>query len=506
MKRHQEFKRKRKEEFKKKFSIIQLLNEYGKQGVEDYSPLNVTEEDFDILIDLAKQKLEYIREIIELNEDKKSLGIFIYYAFKALFIGNYDLKFNGNLKEDIEYFNDILNSSDPKKIEAHILKLRENLEQKDKGKKEITLFTKVFPNLRTYFIYLLLRRSKSTQSELNEYIIKLVEGFCVTILHFKYDDLNNIPHEQLINDLSNIIFKEEINNNFHLHLENGHLKAKKLTNEELCDYINEKKTYNAANETKKKVEEKKDVSQKSKSKAKKEQKINNKVKDIPNDDIKEEKINKKAKENDIRDNKNEFEKLNEEIKLLKQRINYLEKNLEKYDNQVKSLKKINDDHTAEISRLKSDLKLIKLRRAFKVFVNYIYIGLRLFGGIFYEDKIERIIEKLDTFNTKEYDSALVQNSIDFMDELYYKNESGNFAAHHLDLNVSVLDQIFEYIDKTRKYEYLKKKLKSVNCLDKILKDLIQNREDNFCNRKQLKEEEEKINKTIEDLSGLWLKK
>lgn len=114
------------------------------------------------------------------------------------------------------------------------------------------------------------------------------------------------------------------------------------------------------------------MSQKSKSKAKKDKKINNKVKDIPNDDIKEEKINENAKENDIRDNKNEFEKLNGEIKLLKQRINYLEKNLEKYDNQVKSLKKINDDHTAEISRLKSDLKLIKLRRAFKVFVNYIY--------------------------------------------------------------------------------------------------------------------------------------
>lgn len=137
-----------------------------------------------------------------------------------------------------------------------------------------------------------------------------------------------------------------------------------------------------------------------------------------------------------------------------------------------------------------------------IFIN----GLRLFGGIFYEDKIERIIEKLDTFNTKEYDSSLVQNSIDFMDELYYKNESGNFAAHHLDLNASVLDQIFEYIDKTGKYEYLKKKLKSVNRLDKILKDLIQNREDNFCDRKQLKEEEEKINKTIGDLSGLWLKK
>jgi len=110
MKRHQEFKRKRKEEFKKKYSIIQLLNEYGKQGVEDYSTLDITEEDFDIVIDLAKQKLEYIREIIELNEDKKSFGIFIYYAFKALFIGNYDLKYDGNLKEDISFFNDILSS------------------------------------------------------------------------------------------------------------------------------------------------------------------------------------------------------------------------------------------------------------------------------------------------------------------------------------------------------------------------------------------------------------
>ena len=71
MNKYQEFKR--KEDFKKKYSIIQLLNEYTNQRVEDYSPLNITEEDFDILIDLAKQKLEYIREIIELNGDIKKL-------------------------------------------------------------------------------------------------------------------------------------------------------------------------------------------------------------------------------------------------------------------------------------------------------------------------------------------------------------------------------------------------------------------------------------------------
>ena len=508
MKRHQEFKRKRKEEFKKKYSIIQLLNEYGKQGVEDYSPLDVTEEDFDIVIDLAKQKLENIREIIELNEDKKSFGIFIYYAFKALFIGNYDLKYDGNLKEDISFFNDILSSTCKSEIiEKHIIKLRGELDKKDKGKKEITLFKKIFPNLKTYFIYLLLRRSQSTtQRELNEYIIRLVEGFCVTILHFKYDELNDLPHEQLINDLYKIFFEEKISNNFHLSLENDNLKAKRLTNVELCEYINEKNIDNTTDKIEENTEEKKDMNQKSKSKVQRDKKFNNRVKDIRNDDIKGAKSKEKAKENINKDEQNEFEKINGEIYILKQKINYLENKLEKYDSQVKSLKKKINDYDAEISRLKSDLKLIKLRRAFKVFVNYIYNGLRLFGDIYYEDKIEGIIEKLDTFNTKEYDSALVQSSIDFMDELYNKNESGNFAAHHLDLNVSVLDQIFEYIDKTGKYTYLKNKLKSISCLDQILKDLIKNREDNFSNPKRLKAEEERIIKTIGDLSALWKKK
>ena len=39
-----------------------------------------------------------------------------------------------------------------------------------------------------------------------------------------------------------------------------------------------------------------------------------------------------------------------------------------------------------------------------------------------------------------------------MNELAGKIDSGNYLAHHLDLDISVLNQIFEYIDKEQKYD------------------------------------------------------
>jgi len=163
------------------------------------------------------------------------------------------------------------------------------------------------------------------------------------------------------------------------------------------------------------------------------------------------------------------------------------------------------NNNTEIYRIKSDLKLIKLRRSLKVFVNYLYIGLNLKGDFDYESKITKIIEKLKTFTHIKYNKKLVEDTINFMKEFYDKIELGYFSAHNLDLKVSFLDQIFELIDKENKAGELKYKLKNETNADIILKNLIKNREDNYFNKTPSKSEEKKINKSISDLSSIWLK-
>ena len=202
--------------------------------------------------------------------------------------------------------------------------------------------------------------------------------------------------------------------------------------------------------------------------------------------------------------------INKKFELMKMEMTQLRKEFSEYkeksERKIDSLQKKNKENDIKITRISADLNLIKLRRAFKVFINYLYIGLGLKGDIAYEEKIKDIIELLKTFNTEKYDKKLVDSAIDFMNELAGKIDSGNYLAHHLDLDISVLNQIFEYIDKEQKYDDFKLKLKDEGNGDNILKKLIQNRENNFLNHEKLKREEKKINSTISDLRQLWIQK
>ena len=202
--------------------------------------------------------------------------------------------------------------------------------------------------------------------------------------------------------------------------------------------------------------------------------------------------------------------INKKFELMKMEMTQLRKEFSEYkeksERKIDSLQKKIKENDIKITRISADLNLIKLRRAFKVFINYLYIGLGLKGDIAYEEKIKDIIELLKTFNTEKYDKKLVDSAIDFMNELAGKIDSGNYLAHHLDLDISVLNQIFEYIDKEQKYDDFKLKLKDEGNGDNILKKLIQNRENNFLNHEKLKREEKKINSTISDLRQLWIQK
>jgi len=594
-----QYRKELEQELDKKTQIVELLNTYGSCSIGDYSPLDINFINPDILFEIITNRLEYIRETIEFIDKRTNLGVFVYFAFKALFIGINELKFAGNFLERKNYFKTILQCYMDHKITGEMMKLTYKLGEKI-GKKEKELFPLSIGNIFVYFIYVLLRLNQSTIAELNIYLMRMLEKTCIVDFHFEDNDLKNIPHEQIINNLFDIFFVDKINNNFHLYIKEGVLKAVPFTIEELNEYINSPDIPNVTkiNEVKnaKKKKKKKKKNKKSKALEKESQKIGYedkkeeiKSQDNTNNENKEEIKNIEIPSNDKKDEKDiqninskkieekgeqykiviqEIERLKESNKANEKRINELEKykkenenrikeleiyneeneekieNLEEYkeesekliedlqkykeettlnikkkDREIKKLNIHNEkqnkliislqkkcrENAEEIFNIKSDIKLIKLRRAFKVFVNYIYNGLNLQGDLYYEDKIEKIIEFLDNLTSDEYDKELVNSTKAFMNELYDKIDLGNNAAHHIDLSISVLDQLFEFIDKQKKHEDFKNRLKFGSNAETDIKDLIINIEYKY---KRNKGKDTKVivkNVMIPDLCKLWMK-
>lgn len=462
-----------KEEYNIKYSIFEILNTLGEFSITNYTPLKIDEDDYHILIDLAKERLRYIKDTIQYDYEPNVFGIFAIFAFKSLFIGANDLKIE-EINQKITYFNIILKYADTEEIEPELEKFIKSLE-KNINDKEKKLFKEMFTNDIIYFIYLLLKNNQPELLDINEFLVRVVESVCLTDKDFEYDVLTDIPNENIIDDLYKIFFVEKITNNFHLHIDNRHIKVNKFTNDELVDYINSSNTT---------------------------EKIKNENKSKNSGKIK--KITKKSNIDDKQNPPNN-EELQKQIEIMKIQINTLKNETIKKNKLISTLNLQMTNNNTEIYRVKSDLKLIKLRRSLKVFVNYLYIGLNLKGGLDYESKITKIIEKLKTFTSINYNKDLVENTINFMKEFYDKIELGNFSAHNLDLKVSVLDQIFELIDKENKAGELKSKLKNETNADIIIKRLVKNREDHYFDKNLSNTEEKKINKSISDLSSIWLK-
>ena len=500
-----------KAEYEKKVLIIESLNKFGNLFIENYCPLKITEEDFYIIYDLCKKKLDFIKEKINFNKEGKSLGILVAFAFESLFIDKYDLKIN-NLKAKIEDFELILdNSKDDvtNDIKEFVKGLKAN---NDKTK---MLFKKIFENDIIYFIYLLIKNNKASDIELNEFLIKSVNYCCTTTIHFKYEILETIKHRQIINDLYSIFFVDKITNNFHLYIEDGKLIVKKFTNEELLEFLESNSDTNIVKKEEKKVEiPGKDEKNKIIQKQKNENENNNKKKKEENNINKQKKVtiekeagldqHKKNIEKDFADYKINSEKIIAELN------EYIYK-LENENLKLKKIINVKDQKINELcennSRIESDIKLIQLRRSLKMFVSYLYNGLKLNGDYFYESKITAIIEELKKFNTKEYNMPMIEQSINLMNKLYDKIELGNFKAHKIDTSKSIIDQIFELIDNKREYNEFKTTLKDVtkcNADNKIQK-LVINREKNFLNKNELIFNEKKIIESISSLENLWKK-
>ena len=558
------------EKYKDKSFIIDALNAFGDLSIENYSPLIISENDFDILFKLATRRLKYIKESIEFNKGENVFGTFAFFAFKALFIGEDDIK-TDNLFENIDYFNIILEYADTEIIN-NVLGVYINALVKNIGDKEKELFKKQFTNDIIFFIYLLLRNNKCSLLELNEFIIRVFESSCEMEKHFDYDKLNDIPHDTIIADLYQIIFENNITNNFHLFLKNSHLKAVEFSKLELDNDKHNKDNINNKNnlsntDVPNKIEEKcvtqncddkkgdkindMNMKQNNNSNKNSDVKINNEKK---NDKVQIAEILSNAKKDSLKinDNSQVLEILLFEINNLKKEMhNYKEENdrykkendrykkendrhkeefdrhkeefdrykeendqykkesekeIKKSKKEINSLKKTIQDYDDKMTRFEYDLNLVKLRDAFKYFVEYIYCGLKLYEGHTYQEKIDKIIKYLDKFDyssDQKGNKKLIKSIKDFMNSLKNKVDDGNYVAHHIDFKISILDQIFSFADKNNEHDDFKAKLKKETNADKTIQQFIENKELNFYDIEEMKSEEKIIRSRINNLGNVF---
>ena len=152
------------------------------------------------------------------------------------------------------------------------------------------------------------------------------------------------------------------------------------------------------------------------------------------------------------------------------------------------------DLQTDLADAKDDLKLIKVRAAFKAFIDFFYRGLNLNGKSDYGDKVDDILYELNSYSdSKLYDVLKVNKVRTLLRKCYEKYQLGDTNEHYMNLTRSVLDQIFELIDQEKENEEIKKNLKE-SIFEKIVSQVVVAKEKYLYkkNENKLKELEDNI--------------
>ena len=119
--------------------------------------------------------------------------------------------------------------------------------------------------------------------------------------------------------------------------------------------------------------------------------------------------------------------------------------------------------------------LIQIRGGIKALIDYFYKGLNLGNEFHYEKKIYEICEKLREYKDKKYNQYLIKKIITFLNLVNVSLKTNNNLVHDLDINFSVLEQIFKIVD------VIKKRFKKT-FVENTIKDLIEVRKKYYFNR------------------------
>ena len=206
------------------------------------------------------------------------------------------------------------------------------------------------------------------------------------------------------------------------------------------------------------------------------------------------KIKNKLKnmEMSISNNEQKIKSLEESNQKLEKSNKKLEKSNQKLKKNIEQLKLASTNFSNKVDKLESQLDTIKMRDGIKAFIDYIFASLKLAAKIGYESKIYMIYITLDK-KSKDYNQHLIKNIKFILYTVFKKLNIGNEFAHNVDLNSSIVDQMFELIkdnDNEEKLKETKIEFQKTN-MDRVIKKLIQVRKENYNKPIEVRENEEK---------------
>ena len=206
------------------------------------------------------------------------------------------------------------------------------------------------------------------------------------------------------------------------------------------------------------------------------------------------KIKNKLKnmEMSISNNEQKIKSLEESNQKLEKSNKKLEKSNQKLKKNIEQLKLASTNFSNKVDKLESQLDTIKMRDGIKAFIDYIFASLKLAAKIGYESKIYMIYITLNK-KSKDYNQHLIKNIKFILYTVFKKLNIGNEFAHNVDLNSSIVDQMFELIKDNDNEEKLKKtkiEFQKTN-MDRVIKKLIQVRKENYNKPIEVRENEEK---------------
>ena len=214
---------------------------------------------------------------------------------------------------------------------------------------------------------------------------------------------------------------------------------------------------------------------------------------------------------ELEETKNKLQKNTQELNKAKQKLKSYSLEITEAKNVLKSnsiemkglnlkvssnLKTINSLRN-ELIRIKDDLKLVQSREGFKALIDYFYHGLNFGQSTSYKNKIILICTKLKQSKMK--NEVVKYQIINFLKEILERLISGNLTAHKFDLNKSVIDQIFCFVNKNY-FREIFNIIKTSNA-DIIIKELITKRDEFFYDKNKLEENEAKIYEKIPELES-----
>ena len=247
---------------------------------------------------------------------------------------------------------------------------------------------------------------------------------------------------------------------------------------------NDKKKENDKQEQKEGDKQERQEDDKQKKQEDDEQSIMNEMKKIKN--------KLKNMEMSISNNEQKIKSLEESNQKLEKSNKKLEKSNQKLKKNIEQLKLASTNFSNKVDKLESQLDTIKMRDGIKAFIDYIFASLKLAAKIGYESKIYMIYITLNK-KSKDYNQHLIKNIKFILYTVFKKLNIGNEFAHNVDLNSSIVDQMFELIkdnDNEEKLKETKIEFQKTN-MDRVIKKLIQVRKENYNKPIEVRESEEK---------------